>query len=260
MDNAPVAVFDSGLGGISVLRELTKELPCEDFLYFGDSANAPYGTRSLSEVRELTRAAAYSLFERGCKALVIACNTATSAAASLLRETWPERPIIGIEPALKPAARHSRVLVLATELTLREEKFASLLRSCANGAQICSIAAPGIVEFVERGEIAGPDLDAYLDRLLEPCRETSPEAVVLGCTHFPFVKNAIARALGKPVTFYDGAVGVARETRRRLTTRDLLNPQSARGHVEITNSSADLLDITWKIWEEYSGISKGDAQ
>ena len=104
MDNAPIAVFDSGLGGISVLRELTRQLPREDFLYFGDSANAPYGPKTLEAVRTLTLAAAEKLFARGCKALVVACNTATSAAAALLRETWPARPVVGVEPALKPAS------------------------------------------------------------------------------------------------------------------------------------------------------------
>lgn len=253
MDNAPVAVFDSGLGGISVLRELAKELPHEDFLYFGDSANAPYGPKTLREVRTLTLAAAENLFGRGCKALVIACNTATSAAAALLRETWPSRPIIGIEPALKPAAVHKRVLVLATEMTLREEKFATLLRTFANGAHVRTIAAPGIVEAVERGETDSPALDDYLITLLASCREDPPEAVVLGCTHFPFVKGPIARALGGPVVFYDGAEGVARETRRRLAARDLLNAQTAPGRVWLTNSRTDMLDTAWKLFHMVDG-------
>lgn len=252
MDNAPVAVFDSGLGGISVLRELAKELPHEDFLYFGDSANAPYGPKTLPEVRTLTLAAAENLFARGCKALVIACNTATSAAAALLRETWPARPIIGIEPALKPAAVHRRVLVLATEMTLREEKFATLLRACAKGARVRTIAAPGIVECVEGGETDGPALDAYLNTLLAPCREDPPEAVVLGCTHFPFARNAIARALGGPVLFYDGAEGVARETRRRLAARDLLNGQTGPGRVCLTNSRKDKLETARKLFHAVS--------
>ena len=152
MDNAPIAVFDSGLGGISVLRELTGQLPREDFLYFGDSANAPYGPKTLEAVRTLTLAAAEKLFARGCKALVVACNTATSAAAALLRETWPARPVVGVEPALKPASVHRRVLVLATEMTLREEKFAKLLRDYGGSSDVSTIAAPGIVECVERGE------------------------------------------------------------------------------------------------------------
>lgn len=248
MNNAPLAVFDSGLGGISVLRELAKELPHEDFLYFGDSLNAPYGPKTLSEVRTLTLTAAENLFTRGCKALVIACNTATSAAASLLRETWPDRPIIGIEPALKPASIHRHILVLATEMTLREEKFATLLRACANGAEVRTIAAPGIVECVERGETDSPALEKYLNTLLAPCRDDPPEAVVLGCTHFPFARKSIARAIGKPVQFYDGAEGVARETRRRLAARDLLNGQTAQGRVNLTNSRPDKLETARKLF------------
>lgn len=248
MNNAPIAVFDSGLGGISVLRELVQKMPHEDFLYFGDSANAPYGPKSLEEVRALTLAAARNMFSNGCKALVVACNTATSAAIALLHETWPSYPIIGIEPALKPASVHRRVLVLATEMTLREEKFAKLLQRYGGGSEVCTIAAPGIVEFVERGETEGVLLDEYLSALLRPCREVPPEAVVLGCTHFPFVKGAIASALGAPVCFYDGADGVARETRRRLTARDLLCGRTGTGRVELTNSCADKLETAWKLY------------
>lgn len=246
MDNAPIAVFDSGLGGLSVLRELVRELPHEDFLYFGDSANAPYGTKTLEEVRALTFAAAERLFAHGCKALVIACNTATSAAASPLREAWPEKPIIGMEPALKPAAAHRRVLVLATEMTLREEKFAKLLRTYG-GEGVSTLAAPGIVEYVERGETSGPALEGYLRTLLAAWRERPPEAVVLGCTHFPFVRDAIARVLGGGVCFYDGAEGVARETRRRLTARGLLSGRTGPGRVELTNSREDRLEIARKL-------------
>ena len=250
MDNAPVAVFDSGLGGISVLRALAKELPNEDFLYFGDSANAPYGPKSLEEVRALTLAAAEKLFSHGCKALVIACNTATSAAVSLLRETWPARPIIGVEPALKPAAVHRNVLVLATEMTLREEKFAKLLQHYGGAADVRSIAAPGIVECVERGETEGAVLEGYLQTLLAPCQETPPDAVVLGCTHFPFVKAAIARTLGRTVHFYDGAEGVARETRRRLAAHDLLAGRTGAGHIDLTNSREEKLEIAWKLFRQ----------
>ena len=247
MDNAPIAVFDSGLGGISVLRELTRQLPREDFLYFGDSANAPYGPKTLEAVRTLTLAAAEKLFARGCKALVVACNTATTSAAALLRETWPARPVVGVEPALKPASVHRRVLVLATEMNLREEKVDTLLRDYGGSSDVSTIAAPGIVECVERGETAGPALEEYLNALLAPCRDNPPEAVVLGCTHFPFAKDAIAHALGQPVHFYDGAEGVARETRRRLAACGLLSGRPGPGHVELTNSREDKLETAWKL-------------
>ncbi len=245
--DAPVAVFDSGLGGLSVLRALLRELPSEDFHYFGDSANAPYGTKRAEEVRSLTFAAARDLFERGCKALVVACNTATSAAIDLLRKTWPGAPVVGIEPALGPAATHKRILVLATEMTLRGTKFQQLLSRVGGEREVFCQAAPGIVEAVERGETDGPALAGYLEALLAPYRGI--EAVVLGCTHFPFAKTAIARALGGTVTFYDGAEGVAREARRRLAAAGLLSERSGEGRVELRNSRKDLEKISWKLFE-----------
>ena len=163
----PIAVFDSGLGGISVLRALVQRLPGEDFLYFGDSANAPYGVRPAEEVRRLTQDVIARLYDRGIKAAVIACNTATSAAIGPLRAAFPDIPVIGIEPALKPAvAHHRRVLVLATPLTLREEKFAALMQQCAGCAEITPLPCPELVEFVERGELDSPALTAYLARQL----------------------------------------------------------------------------------------------
>ena len=150
----PIAVFDSGVGGLSVLRELVAQMPSEHFLYFGDSANAPYGTRPTAEIRSLTLAHAERLFDRGAKALVVACNTATSAAIGELRARWPDRVIIGIEPALKLAvSRHPGgcIGVLATEATLREEKFAALLQRCAENCHILKCPCPELVKFVERG-------------------------------------------------------------------------------------------------------------
>ena len=167
----PIAVFDSGVGGLSVLRELVAQMPSEHFLYFGDSANAPYGTRPTAEIRSLTLAHAERLFDRGAKALVVACNTATSAAIGELRARWPDRVIIGIEPALKLAvSRHPGgcIGVLATEATLREEKFAALLQRCAENCHILKCPCPELVEFVERGELDSPALTAYLVMHCEP--------------------------------------------------------------------------------------------
>ena len=167
----PIAVFDSGVGGLSVLRELVAQMPSEHFLYFGDSANAPYGTRPTAEIRSLTLAHAERLFDRGAKALVVACNTATSAAIGELRARWPDRVIIGIEPALKLAvSRHPGgcIGVLATEATLREEKFAALLQRCAENCHILKCPCPELVEFVERGELTGPALERCLAARLAP--------------------------------------------------------------------------------------------
>ena len=170
--NSPILVFDSGVGGVSVLRSLVRELPDEDFVYFGDSANAPYGPRSTEEIRALTLENLTRLKEEfDFKAAVIACNTATSAAIGDLRAAWPELPILGIEPALKPAAdRHpgGTVVVMATETTLREEKFAALTRRIESRCRVVSLPCPELVEFVERGETDSPALEDYLRQTLAP--------------------------------------------------------------------------------------------
>ena len=215
----PIAVFDSGLGGISVLRALVQRLPGEDFLYFGDSANAPYGVRPAEEVRRLTQDVIARLYDRGIKAAVIACNTATSAAIGPLRAAFPDIPVIGIEPALKPAvAHHRRVLVLATPLTLREEKFVALMHQCAGCAEITPLPCPELVEFVERGELDSPALTAYLARQLGPYAGRV-DAAVLGCTHFNYFKDTMREIMPENMHFVDGNEGTVRELMRQLDAR-----------------------------------------
>ena len=235
-----IAVFDSGVGGISVLRHLLKQLPGERFVYFGDSANAPYGSRPTEEVRALTLAAVETLLsEYPLKALVIACNTATAAAVKDVRAAHPELIVVGIEPALKVAADHfpgGRVGVLATEVTLREEKFDTLLHRFDENVTIYKIPAPGLVELVEKGMVDTPQTEALLKKVLKPYLGRL-DAVVLGCTHYPFVKNAIRRVLGPSVVLLDGGEGTARETRRRLELAGLL--ENGSGEVILRNSSPD---------------------
>ena len=241
MIDLPIGVFDSGLGGISVLRELVRELPGESFLYFGDSANAPYGSRSTEEIRRLTVNNARMLFDRGIKALVVACNTATSAAIEDLREQYPDRIIIGIEPALKPAVAAfpgGKVLVMATDATLRERKFAALLDRYGEDCEICKCPCPELVEFVERGELDGPALHRVLLRELSRHLTPLPHAAVLGCTHFPFLKTAIQRVVGPQCLLLDGSSGTARETRRRLQEAKLLG-SGANSQVTFLNSSPE---------------------
>ena len=234
----PVAVFDSGLGGISVLRELVRQLPKEHFLYYGDSRNAPYGSRPTEEIRRLTLEAAQLLFAEGIKALVVACNTATSAAIGPLREKYPEKIIIGIEPALKPAVDrypHGKILVLATDATLREQKFAELAQRCGTDCEIIKCPCPKLVEFVERGETQDSAAEQYLRRQLSAFLTPPPDAVVLGCTHYPFLKTAIRNVVGAQSELIDGADGTARETKRRLQEAGLLRDTSD-GSVEMRNS------------------------
>lgn len=233
-----IAVFDSGLGGVSVLRELVRQMPCERFLYFGDSANAPYGSRPTQQVRELTVARIGELMERGLKAVVIACNTATSAAIDTLRARYPDTVIVGIEPALKPAAEAcpgGRIIVMATEVTLREEKFVRLTKHFSASHEIIPLPCPALVEFVERGELDSPAVEAYLRETLAPYLDPPPDAIVLGCTHFPFLKPVISRIAGRAVRFFDGSEGTGAQTKRLLEQRGLLR-QRGEGSVTIENS------------------------
>ena len=248
---SPIAVFDSGVGGISVLRALRRELPQENFYYFGDSANAPYGSRPTEEIRRLTMDHAEWLLARS-KALVLACNTATSAAIDELRQRYPDRIIIGIEPALKPALRAfpgGRIVVMATEATLRERKFAALMAQYAEDCNIVKCPCPDLVAFVERGELHGPALEQVLREELVPALTPPPDAVVLGCTHFPFLQEAIRTVAGTELRFFDGAEGTARETRRRLTEAGLLLPEDRKGRVTLENSSDDrkLIDLELRL-------------
>ena len=220
-----IAVFDSGVGGISVLRHLRRLLPQEQFLYYGDTANAPYGSRPTEQVRELTLAAVQKLTEHcPLKALVVACNTATAAAVKELRQQYPELIVIGIEPALKLAADHfphGRIGVMATEVTLREEKFDTLLHRFDENCTIAKIPAPGLVELVEAGKADSEEAEALLQNLLGSYAGKL-DALVLGCTHYPFAAKAIRSVLGPDIPLLDGGEGTARETRRRLEQAGLL--------------------------------------
>ena len=233
-----IAVFDSGVGGISVLRELVALMPQEHFLYYGDSANAPYGDRTTTQVRQLTMAAAEHLMERGIKALVVACNTATAAAINELRQRWPDAIIIGIEPALKLAYDRfpqSRVGVMATQVTLREEKFTHQLERFPD-MRVSLIPAPGLVELIEAGLADAPETEALLRQLLAPY-VGKLDALVLGCTHYPFVKKTVARVLGENTALLDGSLGTAKHTMHRLEAAGLL--RQGQGSVQIENSAAD---------------------
>ena len=236
---APVAVFDSGLGGISVLRELVRTLPRENYLYFGDSLHAPSGTKTPQEVITLSLQAADRLLAQGAKALVVACNTATSAAIRTLRKTYPELAIVGTEPAIKPAVeRHpgGRILMLATAMTVQEEKFQRLKAQYDEQAQIIPIACSGLMEYVEQGILRGAEVEGYLLDKLEPYLKVPIDAVVLGCTHYPFLRGAIRRIVGRRPEIIDGSIGIARQLERRLEEQGLLNPGDVSGKVEFQNS------------------------
>ena len=251
--NAPIAVFDSGVGGISVLRHLRRLMPGENYLYFGDSANAPYGSRSTQEVRELTLAAAARLTAQPIKALVIACNTATAAAVQQIRAAYPDLIVIGIEPALKLAADHypgGRIGVMATEVTLREEKFDTLLHRFDENCTIAKIPAPGLVPLIEAGLTEDPRTDELLRSILGPY-VGQLDALVLGCTHYPFAAGAIRRILGDGVVLLDGGEGTARETQRRLGQAGLLS-EAETGTTTITSSApgSQLIQLATQLLEK----------
>ncbi len=242
LNRQPIGVFDSGVGGISVLRECVKIMPNEDFIYYGDSKNAPYGTKPTEVVRELTIAQVKRFLEIPIKGCVIACNSATSAAVRVLREMYPNLPLVGIEPALKPASlykRDPRVLVLATPMTIKEEKFKNLLAKYEDKATIYGLPCPGLMEYVEEGKYDTSEVSNFLEELLAPYRGGVIDAVVLGCTHYPFVKDKISQVLGPGVRVFDGGEGTAREMRRRIDVAGLLTDKTTRGEVIFENSSDD---------------------
>ncbi len=221
------------------MRELIALMPNENYVFFGDSANTPYGTKSVETVRALTFASAERLIGMGIKALVIACNTATAAAAKQLRELHPDMPIIGIEPALKPAALakpNPTVIVMATPLTLQQDKFLSLMSKYTDDAHIIPLPCPGLPEIIEGGIYDDGRLNAYLERLFSPFDKEKIDSIVLGCTHYPLVKNQIAEAFGRSVDIFDGSIGTARQTKNLLEKAGLLNGADSKGSITLLNS------------------------
>lgn len=234
----PIALFDSGVGGISVLAEMIRLMPGESYIYFGDSVHAPYGSRPAEDVRALTEAHVAHLLQRGAKAVVIACNTATGVAIAGLRQKYPHIPIIGMEPAIKPAVlAHpgGRILVMATPVTLTSEKFRHLMALHTAEASIIPVPCKQLARMIEAGILEGAELEEYLHETLAPHLFRPADAVVLGCTHYPFIRSAIARAAGTD-NIYDGGGGTARETRRRLSALGMLTDAAAPGAITILNS------------------------
>lgn len=242
----PIAVIDSGMGGITVLRKLYKLMPNENFIYFGDSANAPYGVKTTEEIRQLTIDGVEMLMNMGAKSIVIACNTATSAAAADLRQKYPGYPLVGLEPAVKPAALSMEqpiVLVLATPLTLREEKYLRLVERFEGEATFIPLAAPELVRFIESGNLDSKEEIEYLERILAPYADNKVDAVVLGCTHFPFARRQIQRILGDEVLVFEGGKGAARQCKRLLEEADLLADEEQIGHIEFLNSDKNKIEL-----------------
>jgi glutamate racemase len=248
----PIGVFDSGVGGLSVLREVRRQLPAEDLLYVADTANAPYGDRDAEFIRERSLAIVARLTQEGVKAIVVACNTATGLAVDALRARY-DLPIVAIEPAVKPAALQTRsgvIGVLATTQTLASERFSKLVATHASGVSVLTQPSPGLVEQVEAGDLSSDETRALVARYVGPIIARGADSIVLGCTHFPFLRHVIEEVAGPSVTIIDPAIAVAREVRRRLDAAGLLAPDTQRGseHVWTTGSAEETRAVVATLW------------
>lgn len=220
----PIGVFDSGVGGLSVLHEIRKALPGEDLLYVADSGHAPYGDKSQQFIEARSIAITEFLVSRQAKAIVVACNTATGAAVTTLRAKFL-MPIIAMEPAVKPAAENSQsgvIGVMATSRTLVSDNFVKLFARYGEDARILGQACPGLVEQVEAGDLSGGKTRLLLEGYVRPLLEQGADTIVLGCTHYPFLAPLIQDIAGPGVVVIDSAAAVARQLRRRLEVVDLL--------------------------------------
>ena len=250
--NSPIGFFDSGVGGLSVMKEAISIMPNENFIYFGDSKNAPYGTKELTEVKNLTLNAVDFLLNKDVKAIVVACNTATSAAIEDIRDKYKHIAIIGIEPALKPAVKLNRkgnIIIMATPMTLREKKFKLLMDKYKSESNIVSLPCAGLVEFIEQGMLEGEKLENYLKEKFKTYLEDDISAIVLGCTHYPFIKKALSNVIGDDIPLIDGGLGTSHELKRKLIENDLLNDSKGKGNIAIYNSINDnkIIDFCYNL-------------
>ena len=241
---APIGVFHSGIGGVTVLEEIQQLLPHESLLYVADCGHIPYGEKTPAFILERSRSVAEFFRERGAKAFVIACNTATVAAVADLRQDYPDWPLVGMEPAVKPAAAATRsgvVGVLATTGTLQSAKFAALLDRFATDVRVITQPCPGLVELIEAGDLNSPALRALLQGYVEPLLSAGCDTIILGCTHYPFLKPLLAQMLPPSTILIDTGAAVARQLKRLLGERDLL----AAGEPEATQfwTSGDLCHL-----------------
>ena len=256
---SPIGVFDSGVGGISVLKHIHTLLPNEDLMYVADSKFAPYGNKTPEFIQERAVWIADFLIAKGAKSLVVACNTATAAAVDLLRQKY-HLPIIGMEPAVKPAAAASKtgvIGVLATSGTLKSAQFAALLDHYGQQVEVVTQACHGLVECVERGELDSTATQDLLASYVQPLIAAGADTIVLGCTHYPFVRPLIENLVGDDVVLIDTGAAVAKELKRRLEDARLLNAETQIGQVGFWSNSthADAEDIVMRLWGKRAGFS-----
>ena len=256
MRNAPIGIYDSGLGGLSVAREIRAMMPGEDLVYVADSAWCPYGERSREEIMARASFVTDALAARGCKMIVLACNTATIAAIDNLRRTHAF-PIVGMEPAIKPAVESTRsrtIAVLATTASLKGEKFRQLVERFAvpAGVRVIPVACPGLVELVETGRTDSSEAIALAGRYIAPLSAEKVDTIVLGCSHYPFLLPVLRTLAGPGIRFIDAGLPVARHVRRVLEERALLNPRTAPGALTLltTGDLEALRRAVPRMWPE----------
>ncbi|MBX2971887.1 MAG: glutamate racemase [Flavobacteriales bacterium] len=234
-----VGIFDSGIGGLTVTSTIMQALPRERLLYFGDGAHVPYGPRSLEEVRGFSFAITDALLAKGAKVIVIACNTASAAALRALRETHPDVPFVGMEPAVKPAVEHTRtgvVGVIATVATFQSELYATIVERFAHGVEVLHQPCPGLVKQIEAGEFDTPATEVMLRGWLEPLVARGIDALVLGCTHYPIVRPLIERIVGPDVRVIDPAPAIARQLEHVMRRDGIEAPADAQGDLQCFTS------------------------
>lgn len=246
LNDNPIGIFDSGIGGLSVLRHISEQLPREHVLYFADSAFSPYGEKTEEMVIERSLQITDYLIDQNCKALVIACNTATAAAIHLLRQKHPNIPIVGIEPGLKPASllTQSRIVgVLATQRTLSSQKFQNLYNQLKDDTTFLLQPCPGLADCVEKNECDSEKAFLLLQKYIEPLLAQNADTLVLGCTHYPFLEKSIARVLnGRPIQMIDTGLAVTRQLIRLLKEHRLLKTSSEKARIlAITTGNTDTL-------------------
>ena len=247
MNTLPIGVFDSGVGGLSVLKYALSALPNENFIYYGDSANAPYGEKTDSRVLELTVKAVDFLSAQGIKALVVACNTATSIAVDYLRQKYVF-PIISMEPAIKPALEKTdgKVLLLATNVTLKSRRVNSLIEKYDKANRVIKVPCPLLASKIEEAVFNNCDIDGYLSKILLPYKNIGAAAAVLGCTHYPFVKDRINDFLGN-ITVFDGIDGTVEHLKHVLAENELENFSGGNVKIESSRKDKDTLELYNKL-------------
>jgi glutamate racemase len=265
--SSPIGVFDSGIGGLSVLREMRALLPNEDLIYLADSAHCPYGDKSEAYIRARSEALSQFLLRRGAKAVVVACNTATAAAVGGLRAQLAV-PVVGMEPAVKPAVAVSRskvIGVLATVGTLASARFAALLARYGEGVRIVTQPCPGLVEQVERADLDGPETRALVQRYTAPLLAAGADTLILGCTHYPFLRPLIGEIVGDGISLVDTGAAVARQLQRVLSVNQLLSLRGQPGRDEFWTSGAAphlqrAVDALWPVGGEAQRLPPWAAQ